>query len=115
MLKTLGKQIKEFKLVSILTPIAMLAEVIVENFIPLLMATIIDSIGSGDLNSIYRTACIMVVLAIAGLISGYLGGVFGANASAGFARNLRKTYRLLAFLILISSAQQVWLQDLQLM
>ena len=45
MLKTLGKQIKEFKLVSILTPIAMLAEVIVENFIPLLMATIIDSIG----------------------------------------------------------------------
>ena len=90
MLKTLGKQIKEFKLVSILTPIAMLAEVIVENFIPLLMATIIDSIGSGDLNSIYRTACIMVVLAIAGLISGYLGGVFGANASAGFARNLRK-------------------------
>ena len=90
MLKTLGKQIKEFKLVSILTPIAMLAEVIVENFIPLLMATIIDSIGSGDLNSIYRTACIMLVLAIAGLISGYLGGVFGANASAGFARNLRK-------------------------
>ena len=90
MLKTLGKQIKEFKLVSILTPIAMLAEVIVENFIPLLMATIIDSIGSGDLNSIYRTACIMVVLTIAGLISGYLGGVFGANASAGFARNLRK-------------------------
>ena len=90
MLKTLGKQIKEFKLVSILTPIAMLAEVIVENFIPLLMATIIDSIGSGDLNSIYRTACIMIVLAIAGLISGYLGGVFGANASAGFARNLRK-------------------------
>ena len=90
MIKTLAKQIKEFKLVSILTPIAMLAEVIVENFIPLLMATIIDSIGSGDLNSIYRTACIMVVLAIAGLISGYLGGVFGANASAGFARNLRK-------------------------
>lgn len=86
MLKTLGKQIKEFKLVSILTPIAMLAEVIVENFIPLLMATIIDSIGSGDLNSIYRTACIMIVLAIAGLISGYLGGVFGAN---GFSR-LRK-------------------------
>ena len=90
MIKTLAKQIKEFKLVSILTPIAMLAEVIVENFIPLLMATIIDSIGSGDLNSIYRTACIMIVLAIAGLISGYLGGVFGANASAGFARNLRK-------------------------
>ncbi|MCI8955813.1 MAG: ABC transporter ATP-binding protein [Eubacterium sp.] len=90
MIKTLGKQIKEFKLVSILTPISMLAEVVVENFIPLLMATIIDSIYTKDLGKVYLTAGIMLLLAVAGLIAGWLGGVFGAKASAGFARNLRK-------------------------
>lgn len=90
MIKTLGKQIKEFKLVSILTPICMLAEVIVENFIPLLMATIIDSIGTKDLTKVYQTAGIMLLLALAGLMTGWLGGAFGAKASAGFARNLRK-------------------------
>lgn len=90
MIKTLGKQIKEFKLVSILTPISMLAEVVVENFIPLLMATIIDSIYTKDLKKVYITAGIMLLLAVAGLIAGWLGGVFGAKASAGFARNLRK-------------------------
>lgn len=90
MLKTLGKQIKGFIAVSILTPLGMLAEVIVENFIPLLMATIIDSIGSGDLTTVYKTAGIMLLLALAGLVSGYMGGVWGAKASTGFARNLRK-------------------------
>lgn len=90
MLKTLGKQIKEFKLASILTPICMLAEVIVENFIPLLMAIIIDSIGSGDLKKIYITSLVMLLLALVGLITGFGGGVFGAKASTGFARNLRK-------------------------
>lgn len=90
MIKTLGKQIKEFKLVSILTPICVLAEVIVENFIPLLMATIIDSIGTKDLTKVYQTAGIMLLLALAGLMTGWLGGAFGAKASAGFARNLRK-------------------------
>lgn len=90
MIKTLGKQIKEFKLVSILTPISMLAEVVVENFIPLLMATIIDSIYTKDLGKLYLTAGIMLLLGVAGLIAGWLGGVFGAKASAGFARNLRK-------------------------
>lgn len=90
MLRTLGRQIKEFKLVSILTPICMLAEVIVENFIPLLMAVIIDSIGSGDLKKIYITSLVMLLLALVGLITGFGGGVFGAKASTGFARNLRK-------------------------
>ena len=50
MIKTLLGQVKEFKLVSLLTPLGMLAEVIVENFIPLQMAVIIDSIGKNDLS-----------------------------------------------------------------
>ncbi|WP_302627000.1 ABC transporter ATP-binding protein [uncultured Eubacterium sp.] len=90
MIKTLGKQIKEFSGPSILTPLCMLAEVIVENFIPLLMAVIIDSIGTGDLKKIYITAAIMLFLAVAGLVAGIGGGVFGAKASTGFAKNLRK-------------------------
>ena len=90
MIKTLLGQVKEFKLVSLLTPLGMLAEVIVENFIPLQMAVIIDSIGKNDLNTIYKTSVIMLLLALAGLIAGYMGGVWGAKASTGFARNLRK-------------------------
>ena len=46
MIRTLAKEIKEYRLASALTPLGMLAEVIVENFIPLLMAKIIDSIGT---------------------------------------------------------------------
>ena len=68
----------------------MLAEVIVENFIPLQMAVIIDSIGKNDLSTIYKTSFIMLLLALSGLIAGYMGGVWGAKASTGFARNLRK-------------------------
>lgn len=90
MIKTLGKHIKGYLAASILTPVCMLAEVIVENFIPLLMAVIIDSIGTGDLKKIYITSVIMLLLAIAGLITGFGGGVYGAKASTGFARNLRK-------------------------
>lgn len=90
MLKTLGKYTKGVRVASVLTPVGMLAEVIVENFIPLLMAVIIDSIGKGDLTTIYKTAGIMLLLAVAGLASGIVGGVFGAKASTGFAKNLRK-------------------------
>ena len=90
MIKTLLGQVKEFKLVSLLTPLGMLAKVIVENFIPLQMAVIIDSIGKNDLSTIYKTSFIMLLLALSGLIAGYMGGVWGAKASTGFARNLRK-------------------------
>lgn len=90
MIKTLLGQVKEFKLVSLLTPLGMLSEVIVENFIPLQMAVIIDSIGKNDLSTIYKTSVIMLLLALAGLIAGYMGGVWGAKASTGFAKKLKK-------------------------
>ena len=91
MIKTLLGQVKEFKLVSLLTPLGMLAEVIVENFIPLQMAVIIDSIGKNDLSTIYKTSFIMLLLALSGLIALDIWAVYGgAKASTGFARNLRK-------------------------
>lgn len=91
MLKILGAQIKEFKKDSILTPVFMILEVIMEMIIPLLMASIIDDgVDAGDLNHIYKVGGIMIVMAQIGLWAGLMGAKFGARASTGFARNLRK-------------------------
>jgi ATP-binding cassette subfamily B protein len=92
MLKTLGKQVKEFKKDSILTPIFMIFEVIFETIIPFLMGRTIDVIQSDnpDMSKIYLNGAIMLVLAAGSLCTGILGGKYGARASAGFAKNLRK-------------------------
>ena len=91
MLKTLGAQVKEFKKDSIMTPIFMIFEVIMEMIIPLLMASIIDDgVEKGDIRHICIVGGFMVLAALAGLFAGIMGGKCGANASAGFARNLRK-------------------------
>ncbi len=91
MLKTLLSQVKEFKLPSILTPICMIGEVICEMVIPVLMARIVDiGIYGGNMEYIFETGGMMIVIAILGLLAGLGGAYFGAKASAGFARNLRK-------------------------
>ena len=98
MLKTLGAQIKEYKKASIATPLFMIGEVIMEMIIPLLMASIIDqginvvnADGSqGNMQHIYMIGGLMVLTAILSLLFGIGGGVFGARASTGFARNLRR-------------------------
>ncbi|MBQ8924082.1 MAG: ABC transporter ATP-binding protein [Lachnospiraceae bacterium] len=91
MLKTLGKQIKEFKTASILTPICMILEVIFDMIIPLLMGKIVSNgIEKEDMSYIVKIGIVMIILALCGLLSGILGGVFGAKASTGFARNLRE-------------------------
>ncbi len=91
MVKTLLKEIKEFKFPSIMTPICMIGEVICEMVIPILMARIVDlGIYGGDMALIFRTGGMMIVIAILGLLAGLGGAYFGAKASAGFARNLRK-------------------------
>lgn len=91
MLKTLAAQVKEFKKDSMLTPFFMIMEVIMEMIIPFLMASIIDDgVGKGDIHHICIVGIIMIAMAVLGLIFGVLGGVYGAKASTGFARNLRK-------------------------
>ncbi len=90
MVKTIARQIKQYKIASVLTSLGMLAEVVVENFIPLFMAVIIDSIHDKNMGKIGSTSIIMVLLAITGLVTGGMGAVFGAKASSGLARNLRK-------------------------
>ena len=91
MLKTLGSQIREFKKDSLLTPVFMILEVIMETVIPLLMASIIDDgVEKGDIHHIYMVGAAMVLIAALGLLFGVLGGKYGARASSGFARNSRK-------------------------
>ncbi|MBE5958336.1 MAG: ABC transporter ATP-binding protein [Lachnospiraceae bacterium] len=91
MVKTLLKHVKEYKAASILTPIFMVFEVIMEMVIPLMMSSIIDNgIDKGNLRHVYILGGVMVVFAVLGLLSGLGGGVFAAKASTGFAKNLRK-------------------------
>ncbi|MCD8076279.1 MAG: ABC transporter ATP-binding protein/permease [Lachnospiraceae bacterium] len=90
MIRTIAKQVKEYRNASIVTPLFMLLEVIMETMIPFLMASIIDDgVNAGDINHIYRTGALMIVCALIGLSGGMLGGRFGAKASAGLAKNLR--------------------------
>jgi len=91
MLKVLGAQIKEFKRDSLLTPVFMILEVIMEMIIPLLMASIIDDgVNAENMEHIYKVGFFMLIAALIGLWAGIMGAKYGARASTGFARNLRK-------------------------
>ena len=94
-LKTIGAEVKQFKAPSLMTPLCMILEVVMEMMIPLLMARIIDQgVEAGNMDVILKTGTLMLLLAVAGLMAGMGGAVFGAKASAGLAMNLRdKTYR----------------------
>ena len=95
MLKTLLSYVREYRRASLLTPLCMVGEVVMEMIIPLLMASIIDKgVNKGDMDHIVRVGLIMIAAAGLGLIFGLLGGVLGARASTGFAKNLRKGFPL---------------------
>ena len=91
MIKKLAKYIKQYKKDTILTPIFVVFEVIMEVLIPYLMARIIDvGIENSDLNYIFKIGAILVVSAFLSLTFGMLSGRYAAKASAGFAKNLRQ-------------------------
>ena len=91
MIRTILSQVKEFRLVSILTPVCMIGEVICEMIIPILMGRIVDlGVMAGDVGFIMRTGALMIIVALTGLATGMMGGFFAARAGAGLARNLRK-------------------------
>ena len=92
MLKTLAAQVKEYKKSSILTPVFVICEVIMELLIPLLMASIIDNgVSKGNMNHVFTLGGVMVLMAMFSLLFGILNGKTAAKASAGFAKNLRKS------------------------
>ena len=91
MIKKLASFIKEYKKYTILTPIFVVLEVIMEVIIPLLMAKIIDvGIQNNDVKYILEIGALLIVSAIMSLAFGMLSGRFAAKASAGYSKNLRK-------------------------
>ena len=90
MLKTLLKQVKQFKTASILTPIFTSLEVVMGVLIPYVTSWIIDrGIMAGDMSKVVLYGSIMLVMAFISLMFGILSGRFSAYASTGFAYNLR--------------------------
>lgn len=91
MLKTLSREIKEFKKDSLLSPFFVILEVIMELIIPLMMASIIDDgVNRGNMKHVWVMGIAMIVIAMLSLTFGVLSGKYAARASTGFARNLRK-------------------------
>ena len=91
MLKNVLKSVGEYKKETILSPITVALEVLLEVLIPYFMAVLIDKgINTGDMTEILKYGGLLVVLAMAALAFGALSGHYAAVASAGFAKNLRK-------------------------
>ena len=88
--KTLLKSVREYKKQSILAPILVILEVLMEVLIPMEMANIIDiGMTSGDLHYIIQRGVILVVMAMLSLFFGISAGNMAAVAGAGYAKNLR--------------------------
>lgn len=98
MIKTLLKSVREYKLPSILCPIVMVGEAVMEIIIPFLMTRIVGQlemlakaeIASLDVGQIALYSSLMVVCALFALACGVWGGKLAAKASCGFAHNLRE-------------------------
>lgn len=91
MIKTLAAYIKEYKKPSIATPCFMILEVLMEMLIPYMLSSLIDEgVQKGNMNHILTVGGSMVIIAGVGLFAGIMGGIYGAKASTGFAKNLRK-------------------------
>ena len=89
--KTLARSIREYKKTSILTPLLVTVEVVMECAIPFVIANLVNQMQAGcSMDVIVRYGAVLLVMAVVSLIFGGAAGATCANASAGFARNLRK-------------------------
>ena len=91
MIKTLLAQVKEYKTPSLLAPLCAALEVFFDMSVPFVIAKLIDQgVHAGNLAVAMKYGILMLVLATCGLTTGFLAGKFAAQASAGFAANLRE-------------------------
>lgn len=91
MIKRLSKCIREYKSASLLTPVLVSLEVVMEVLIPYIMGKLIDNgINKGDTAFVIKTGLLLIVLCVLSLLFGAGAGVTAAKASAGFAKNLRR-------------------------
>lgn len=90
MIKTLFRQVKQYKMASLLTPLFAALEVLMEVLIPFVTAELIDKgIQGGSIEYVWRYGLLMVGMAMLSLLFGLLAAKFAATASSGFAANLR--------------------------
>ena len=90
MIKTLFRQVKQYKMASLLTPLFAALEVLMEVLIPFVTAELIDKgIQGGSIEYVWRYGLLMVAMAMLSLLFGLLAAKFAATASSGFAANLR--------------------------
>lgn len=90
MIRTLMKSIREYKKASILTPVFVTFEVIMECLLPFLMSMLLDNMQTSDVVKMVWIILALIVCATLGLVFGFLSGKYAAIASAGFAKNLRQ-------------------------
>ena len=91
MIKKLMQSVREYKKASILTPLFVIFEVVLEVLIPFIMSRLIDQgIEAGNMGVIWKLGILLLVCAMVSLIFGALAGHQAAIASAGLAKNLRK-------------------------
>ena len=87
------KYAKGYILPTILSPICIFLEAVIEVIVPLIMSEIINNgigVNSVDMNIIWKCGLLMVIMAVLSLLFGFFSGVFATKASAGVAKNLRK-------------------------
>lgn len=91
MIKKLAKSIREYKKQTILTPISVAIEVVLEVIVPYLMALLIDEgIYKSSMENTVKIGAALILFTILSLLFGALSGLFAAKAGSGFAKNLRK-------------------------
>ncbi len=90
-MKELLKYVKQYKKVTLLAPFFTILEVVMEVILPYVMSKLLkEGVEVGNMEMVYFYGGIMIVVALISLLSGMLSGKFAAEASAGFAANLRE-------------------------
>jgi len=91
MIKKLAKSVREYKVASIVTPIFVFLEVVMECIIPFITADLVNAVEQGcDMRELAKYGGVLVLMAVLSLTFGSVAGVTCAKASCGFAKNLRK-------------------------
>ena len=90
MIRKLAQSVREFKWAALLSPICMIGEVLMEVFIPLVLAALLrEGIEVGNMNAVWKYGGQLAICALCSLTFGVASAFFAAYASTGFARNLR--------------------------
>ena len=87
---TLLKSVRQYKKESLLAPLFVAFEVVLECAMPLAMAELIDKMTGDSMTEIVKLGAILVIMAMISLLCGAYAGRFAAVASTGFAKNIRQ-------------------------